>query len=245
MPRKTNKKRKTYRKRRRKKNYSMPIGGFPATKTVKLRWCSAINLNPGSGSYTTLPLKINDLTQINDLLTVAQNVTPGNYSKWISMYQRYTVMGARVKVRYTPMASESLEAQVVPGYLGIYTCSDRKELDDILVDGVANLFEQPRNNLCRYLTGSQLRDGILLTKNWSAAKFFQVSKRQLYSDQDTFSSYIEDPGTTGEEQVPPSVPAYIIPYIAAVGGNNPGPIQLLVTIDFVVRFSGKKQNASI
>lgn len=239
---KTNGKKKKTTNRKKKSKVYMPIGGFSKSTTVRLRWCRGITMDPGQNSYASYPLQINNLIQIEDQLAPASNVTPGNYSEWISRYRDWVVMGAKVTCRFVPQATEALQAAVQPAYLGIYTAKNKNELGDILANGVPNLFEQPRNNVARYTAGSTLNDGVQVTKKFSARKFFNLKyKHQLYSNDGVYGSYLDDKESPAD-QVPPVNVAYVIPYVANVAGNNPGPMHVLIMIDFIVRFSNLLEN---
>lgn len=245
MPRKntkTKKKRTTTRRRvlRRKKSYvPMPIGGFNKSKTVKLRWCKALTMDPGSNSYASYPLRINDILHIEHQLNASAQVPPGNYSEWSSRYRDWCVVGAKLTVRFVPQATEALQQAVTPAYLGIYTGNNTSELADILTNGVANLFEQPRNNLCRYTAASTLNDGVQVVKTFSARKFFSLqNKNQLFTDVVTYGSKYDDtdPNVPAKNTNPIQI-CYMTPYLANIAGNNPGPQHVLLMIDFIVRFS--------
>lgn len=250
MPRKntkTKKKRTTTRRRglRRKKRYvPMPIGGFDKSKTVKLRWCKTITMDPASNSYASYPLRINDLNHLEHKLGASLQVPPGNYSEWTSRYRDWCVVGAKLTVRFIPQTTEALQGAVQPAYLGVYQGNNPTELDNILANGVANLFEQPRNNTCRYTAGSTLNDGVQVVKTFSARKFFGLQhKNQLFTDIVTYGSKYDDtdPNLPSRNTNPIKL-CYMTPYVANINGNNPGPQHVLLMADFIVRFSNLYEN---
>jgi len=155
---------------------------------------------------------------------------PGGYTALANMYERWTVLGAKIKVIYTPVATDDLQDAVVPSYCGIYFARNTGEFANIASNGAASLFEQPRDNRMRRVVGSMLANGTTITRTYSAKKFWKISKTNLLANEDDYG------GTSNSD---PGKNCFAEVYTFSVGNNNPGPMSLLVVVDYIVRWSDK------
>jgi len=237
MPRKKfqpkNKKGRYARRKPRYRRYrryrSMPIGGDPLVKYTKLRWAHEFTLDAGSNSHATKTINMSSCR--NPIDAVSTEGSPGGYTALADMYNRWTVLGAKISVTFTPVATDDLQDAVVPGFCGIYFARNTGEFATIAANGAAALFEQPRNNKMRRVVGSMLSNGTKITRKYSAKKFFGVTKTNLYANEDDYG------GTKGAD---PQKSCLAEVYTFAIGGNNPGPMSLLVIVDYIVRWSDKE-----
>jgi hypothetical protein len=239
MPKKTTRtfKKKTWKKSG-KKSYrapakltlhrmlnTMPIGGLPQARLVRLRHCQEISIDAGSNSYAK------KVFWLNCPANCTGDQTPkavGGFSTWHNMYRKCTVLGAKIQFQFCPPTSSQGSDNFAGGFMGIYVSSSSSEIDDVLVNGVTELLEQPRNTLCKAIPhgpSTQNKD-CFVTKYVDVAQFFGVTQSALITAEDDY-------GTTDQN---PDKKIYASLYSTNIADNNPTALIGLVTIDMVIRF---------
>lgn len=160
------------RRRKSQKKLSLrrlPVGGFAAKKLVRLRYCQTFSLDPGAGAISVQVFRANSLYDC-DLTGVGSQ--PSNYDRLTALYDRYTVLGARIKVCDVGVTSASLNN----GLLAILLSESGTDLATAHgAGGVDNVCEQPR--LMRSLKNFTNPDNSgrnSWSLNFSAKKFFGV-----------------------------------------------------------------------
>jgi hypothetical protein len=227
----TKKKAKTRSRRRRKRNrrtrMSMPLGGFPNSKIVKLRYVQQSTLDAGSNGYSKQTFLANGLNYIYQPSSGSPvRNDPANFLRNMDSYETYCVLGARMKATFITDGTSNLQ----PSYCGIYLGRSSADIDNILVNGITKLFEQPRNVRFRRVFGpSQSSNGMTIAMNYSSSKFFQT----------TPSNYRDSKEYQGNASTDPSDPnaAYFQVFSHAVNGNNPGKCVVIIQIDYIVRLT--------
>ena len=227
MPRRYRRKRKrrTTRKRKtRRTKIPMPLGGFPNSKTVKLRWVKPVKIDAGANSHSISQFRANGLStiQLNDVHQ------PANFDIWARRYTTYCVLGSKLTAQLTP---DSLSS-VVPGYVGIYLTQNDTELATLLTNGIANAMEQKnavKMTPISYLQANARR----VQKGYSPTRLFGIPRQGVLID-DNFQ---------GNKDNNPAAAAYYQLFVAAIDGNNPGEMDFLVTIDYTVKFTGLLQQS--
>lgn len=84
-----------YRRRRFGRRRRLPIGGFPRTMMAKLRYSWHGSFNPGAGGIATNSFRANS---IYDPDATGAGSQPSNHDRFEAIYDRYTVVGARIMV---------------------------------------------------------------------------------------------------------------------------------------------------
>ena len=227
MPRKTKAKRQTKKRTPRKRKRTripMPLGGFSDTKIVKLRWVKPVKLDAGANSYDIETFNANGMASVQ----VGDTHQPANFDIWSRRYAKYCVIGSKISASLTP---DSLSS-VTPGYVGIYLSQSNSELATLLSNGIQNAMEQKRAvamTPISYLQSGSRR----ISKGFSPSRLFGVPKMGVTID-DKF---------LGNKDNNPTALAYFQLFQATIDGNNPGELNFLVTIDYVVRFAGLLEQA--
>jgi hypothetical protein len=148
-------------------------------------------------------------------------------------YENYCVLGSKITINYVISGT----ANIPPAYIGIYLSRSEHDIDDILTNGIAKLYEQPTNVRFRKVGGpSQSSNGMTLVHTFSGHKFFGKTKRN-YRDEPEFM------GTASEDPTDPYL-AHFQPFTHNINGNNPGNITLMVKMDFMVRLSMPKSTGN-
>jgi len=218
--------RKIYRirKRRRKTGRKLILGGFPSKKLVRLRYVTEITLNAGQDLYARHNFCANGLYD-PDISGVGHQ--PNNFDRWMTIYNHYTVLGSKIVARYTPNSAPSTNAG---SYFGVMLCDDGNQLDDVYAHGgISNVMEQKLNRTSKFVAGTHVIVApCTVVKKFSAKKFF--GKRTASDD-----AFEGDASRNPDEQAIFSV------YHMAVGGNDPGEINVLVTMEFIALLTEPKE----
>ena len=149
----------------------MPLGGFPSSKIVKLRYVQQSTLDANTGGYSKQTFLANGLNYIYQSAN-PQRTDPANFLRNMDSYETYCVLGARCKATFITDGTSNLQ----PSYCGIYLGRSSADIDNILVNGITKLFEQPRNVRFRRIFGpAQSSNGMTITMKYSSSKFFQTT----------------------------------------------------------------------
>lgn len=198
--------------------------GFPRSKIVKLRYCDQIAIDVGvSGVASTYVFSANSLYDPN---VTGIGHQPGCFDTYASIYNHYTVLGAKITCKFfSQTASDNYEAVV-----GI------KLDDDATITpatAITDLIEQP-NNLFKWkvLRTNALASmsSVTVTHYYSAKKFFGIKD-------------VKDNGLQLGALVtssPTEAACFILAVGAATADLDLPNVQCLVTIDYIAEFSELK-----
>lgn len=103
---------------------ALPIGGFPRTKVVKLRYVEQTTLTPGAGNVPTHQYRANSCFD-PDLTGTGHQ--PLFYDQWAAIYDHYTVLGSKITVSFQNFDSHY-------GMVGIQT-DDNAVVSGVGTDG--------------------------------------------------------------------------------------------------------------
>lgn len=224
MPSNGNKKNGKKKKKRKNKVY-LPLGGFKSSQVVRLRYVTGISLDASGVSYAKYIFGANCLYDPD--ITGAGH-QPSNYDVWAVRYKNWSVLGSKITATVTPDDN----ANLIPGYVGIYMSENKTEAEDALNLGIATVCEQQssRSVIFKRCPGAnQLpSNGLTLTQTFSPARTFGKSKKYLRDAKD-YSGVI---GANPTER------AYFTLWQMNINSTNPGQVNLLVKIEFLVRFYG-------
>lgn len=222
--------RKPYTKKRRmsnirrrpaSSNISIARNIVPASKLVRLKYTEFISLNPPSGSGLVRHIfRANSCYDPNQTGTGHQ---PLGFDQWAIFYDHYTVVGSQCKAQFMSQGSSgSIDSCVV----GIHLADSSAPLPT-----TETLLEQPKSKH-RMLTNANATQGVTVTKNFSAKKFFGLQ------------SIKDNRGLVGASiNANPTEDAYYSVYAAAYDSNlilNPNEIKVVVTVDYLVYFTERK-----
>ena len=221
------KKTKRKQRKRRRTRVPMPLGGFPKSKTVKLRYVtqSTLDANTGGGSVQTfLANGLNFIYQPSSGSPVRDD--PGNFLRNMDSYETYSVLGAKCKVTFITDGT----ANIQPSYCGIYLARGQNEIQNLIASSIIPLFQQPRNVRFRRVFGpAQSSNGMTISMNYSSSKFFQTTPTN-YRDSKEYQ------GTASTDPLDPNA-AYFQVFSHSVNGNNPGKCVAIIQIDYIVRLT--------
>lgn len=229
MPRrKTTRPRRRRRKftRRRKARVRRPIlSGFPSRKLVKLRYVdTGLVLDAASGSMAQ------DIYRANSVFDPYQPIgghQPMGFDQWALIYNKYTVLGAKMTMEYSPLSTSN----VVPGRMGILLSSD--------TTGVSH-YTSINNLLESKLTGSNYKE-IGATINMYSGNRVKVSK--TFSAKKFFGkvNVIDGSANSADVTANPGNEAFFIPWVSAIASaQDPGALNFTIRIDYIVMFHDPK-----
>lgn len=196
-----------------RKHRATPIGGFPRSKLVKLRYVDQITINPASGINGVHVFSANGMYD-PDVTGIGHQ--PANFDKWMKNYDHYTVVGSKIRVMYTP----SITTTVIPGMFGVLLSDDGNTVGSLTQN---SLLEQPRLSYSKKVVGIPSANSVpaTVTKKFSARKFFGVKP---VGGGKTFQ---------GSDAANPTEQAFYEVWVAPILANDPGAMYFTVTIDYL------------
>lgn len=234
MPRKTvttvakNKSYSKYKKKQYKKKTPyrgrLTLSGFPDRKMVKLRYVdSDVTLDAGAGLVQSKTFSCNSLFD-PDITSVGHQ--PMGYDQWSAIYQRYTVLSAKITVRNNPIGVSNVN----PFYFGV-TIDVPDGLGVSSFSSINNLLESKYSQ--GYKTGGVVASANnnkytfpYCVKYWSAKKMFGLKN---VNDGQVYTGLMGNTGTGAS----PAVQGKFVVWSAAIDGNDPGAASLTVEIDYI------------
>lgn len=167
-------KRRPYRRRRRKqlKRYKKmpPLGGFPTSMKVRLKYVETFSLNPSASVASIQVYRANSLFDPN-LTGVGHQ--PSNFDKLATIYDRYTVVGSKIRIYPNWLSSSAVSP---PPVVVCALTEDGTDLATVYTaGGVDNVLEQPRiTRFIKPLTNANVGGRSSIVKTFSGKKFFKV-----------------------------------------------------------------------
>lgn len=214
--------RKRGRMIRRRRNY-LPIGGFPKSKMVRLKYCEYTSLNAGTGAVAAVAYTANGMY---DPRVAVGGHQPANFDAWMAQYDHYCVLGAKLKVTYMPVDGTTN----VPSILGILLSDTGSRAT--ASTSVEYLLESRYARKSMRLAGPIQGDRqASCTHTFSASKFFGKSKQAILGTD----KYV------GSAALNPTDQAFFEIFGAATtASTDPSGINLLVELEYVAVLSEPK-----
>ena len=184
---------------------------------VRLRYCQEITLNAASGAPAVHVFRANSIYDPDYTTTGHQ---PANHDTWATIYDHYTVVGAKITARYTPTVTTSN----VPAFLGVALTDSGTETAG---SSTEDLLERKLVN-SRYRSVGLHENGtgfVTVRHKFSAKKFFGKPNSSIIND-----GLYRGKLNSGN----PTEGAFFEIFCTSVGGNDPGNMPILVTIDYIV-----------
>lgn len=205
------------RPRRRKIRRPLPIGGFPRSLKVKLRYVQTFTLNPVAGGIAVQAFRANSLYDPDQTGVGHQ---PSNYDRLTDIYDRYTVLGSKCTVK--PVQASTTGYQ--PGTLVLHLSENGGDLAIAHGNGVDNVLEQPRlvQNYMEIGNMNNIQYPQNISLKFSAKKFFGIR-----------SVVGKSPYTADTLANPTEGAFYEVAFMSPDDSNDPGAITLRVTIDYI------------
>jgi len=152
---------------------------------------------------------------------------PMGFDQWATIYNKYTVVGSRATLKYSPLSITN----VTQGRMGILLSSDTAGTASFT--SVNNLLESKLVGKNWKEIGSTVtmysKNDAMVAKNFSAKRFF--GKVNVQDGSANTALVTTNPGNE----------AYYIPWTSCIAsGQDPGALNFTITIDYIVIFSDPK-----
>lgn len=217
------KKRRTYTKKKasskigRQLRNSFALPGISSTKIVKLPYHEVVDLVPGIATHDLHTFKMNDIFDPNSTGVGHQ---PFGHDEWNLYYQKYTVLGAKIVVRFRPQGTTGITRATAVGIISDENVSLPSTLDTKM-ERYPGCFKVLQH-------GTTIHTDTV-TAYYSAKKWFQ--KKDMQDNH----NHITDLGSS------PFYPAYFNLFAQCLDATiAPGTIQCDVKIVYIVRLTDPK-----
>lgn len=211
MPYKKNPKNQRRLAKRRGLRLDAPV---PKTKLVKLRYCDTVQLNPtGSDAAVEHRFRANS---VYDPDRTAVGHQPMYFDQLATIYESYEVLGARIKVAFSPTASTACLVGVIRDNDTSTTYNNRTALME--------------NPSAKYRVVSPQSKTLWMAANWSAKKTFGPN----YNRDDNEALVTANPVNESD---------FVVWAINQYSTEDPSAINCMITIDYIVKFTERKEIA--
>lgn len=220
-------KRRRFKRRIKKRKRRLPIGGFPKSKVVRLRYVQQIKIDAHNltGAPTAYVFRANSLYDPDFTSTVTAGHQPSNWDVWSPLYDHYTVLGSKIKVSPVNPTGDYVSPSA---YMGILLSDTGTRAEGLLLQ---DIMEQ---RLCKYSRVPVGRSTAFgrndVNAFFSAKKFFGKSRASILGD-DTYK---------GGASSNPEDGAFFEVWCGSVAGNDPAEQNFLVEIEYIAHLSEPK-----
>lgn len=234
-PKKTNRRRKPYNRRKRYGKYRLarkklpPLSGYGTKKLVRLRYVDNFTLNPAVGGLATYYFSANGMYDPDYTSTGHQ---PCGFDQAMTHYEHFTVIGSRIKVSVIPQVAGQVSDTQTPFIWGVSlvptpSVTPLTDVNDMLESKLTN--GQYRVAGVNTAFGSGVNQP-MMSRSFSARKFFTKSS---LTGQGQFS------GTTAAN---PPEQAFFVIWGGPSGGASVDPDgqNMMVMIDYLAVLSEPK-----
>lgn len=199
---------------------SIPLSGFPATQTVRLKYCTEIALNPPSGATQTHNFSANGMFD-PDVTGIGHQ--PKGFDNWTGVYRHYTVIASKIKV--TPVSTDGT-AGLTGFYFGVGTTTGTIDYNGMSPTTIMESANATSYKFINHFTTSGADNYSAVKAFWSGRKVF--GRNVLGASQFSGSS-----GANPDEQ------SFFTVWAGSVNGNDPGNVNYLVEIEYIAVFAEK------
>lgn len=204
----------------------LPVGGFPKSKTVKLKYVDVITMDPGAAVPVYYYYRANSLFD-PDLTGTGHQ--PRGFDQWAAVYDHYTVMSSTIRVQAVP--KQTVGSTIIPCVYGV--CTD----DDPTWDHgtVADIIESRQSRGWRYASnateGSSTGKRPSITSHCDVAKFYGTTPKEL----------LNNPRFNANTSANPTEGVYHVIWAGPMDiSYNPSSVSMLVEIWFTATFTEPK-----
>lgn len=185
---------------------------IPTKKTTVLKYCEAyVNIDPGVGSSAAYVFSCNDVYDPNYTGTGHQ---PTGFDQWMSFYNRFVVLGSKIKATFSSLDAETLDTVVgIAIFDGPSTTTTTEKY-----------MEQPQTSWSVLPAGS----GANPTSTVSSFDLKTYAAGVNLRDNDLLQ---------GNQSASPSRKWYFHVFAGATGAaENPSAVKATVEIEYLVQF---------
>lgn len=218
--------RKRFRRRYKRSLYSLPLTGFAKSKLVRLRYAEEIVFNPATAGISSYVFSANGMYDPNITGTGHQ---PSGFDQNMLFYDHYTVISSKCSVKYFDDAGTA----AIPAYF-----------DVILTDAgtTASSFANVNDFIeSRFAHGTTMK-AVGAPFNYNSVNPW---RRTMFNAKRFFhkKAIVGASQYRGDASANPAEQAYYEVICAAINGNDPAPVNLLVVIDFIAVLTEPKNVA--
>ena len=206
----------------RYRRYKAITSGFPKSKLVKMRYIEEITLNPGTAGVISRVYRANS---VYDPYQGTGGGQPMSFDSWAAIYNKYTVVGSKCTV--IPVLTAT--AQVNPAYFGVSLDTDPTNYSSVM-SSVPQLLEQKYKDSTQIKQAGLVQSTGLNTKKNIAIKTF--SPKKWFGVTNVMDGANHSALVTAN----PSSEAYFQVWAASINSNDPGSVNFLVTLEYIVLF---------
>ncbi len=181
---------------------------------TKLRYVDTISLDPGIAAITNHVFRCNSLF---DPDSTGAGHQPLIFDEFAELYQEYRVLKAKIKVTPIPTTTSNVN----PGLYGVFRDSD---------------------SILDYTLGTSVIEDMRVKGGWGyagtssfAAGYNPPSRTASYNVKTMTSPEQRDEST--DVGANPVNQDFFQVWLASIAGNNPGAVQFMVQIDYLVEFT--------
>ncbi len=203
----------------RRKRAMVASNPVPAQKKVQLKYVEQIVLDaPASGVAALHLFRANGMF---DPDLTGGGHQPKAFDQWMVFYDRFTVIGAKIKVTYATTTTTAATGNIICGlYLNSDTVSST--VSTFLLEEKLN-----KSVVIGPIDGG--KPMATLRSTFSAPKFF--GRKNMIGDIDFSGDTSTDPGELAFFQI----------WVAALGlADNPGPVDMIVEINYLAVLTERK-----
>lgn len=227
MPKKYNKKKKSYQRKYYKRKYKQSSWsgnstalvrrriGIPEENIVRFRYAELINLNPGAGTLATYRFSANNM---NDPRYETGGHQPLGYDEWANFYEKAVVIGSRIMIQPVYEATNSNNGVV----MGILLSNDgtltATTVEELVEQGMSTYRVIPAVN---YAPGDNANP---IVNSYSLKKFFDVE-----NVKDNYDTY----GSLMNTDIPTEAEAIYHIWVGGMDANDLAGFNVLVTIEYI------------
>lgn len=195
------------------------LGRSPIAKQalVRQRYCSNVTINPGTGVAAVHTFQANGLYD-PDYTNSTEQHQPIGFDQWISFYNHYTVLGAKITVTCLNVVA------TIPIQFGILLRDNH-----IFSNSNPNTLKENGSSSWSYAGNINNTKRVTVSKNCSLKKF--LGKKDLMDNDDC----------RGNSSANPLEGAYFQVWAAAADQvSDPASCHFAVTIDFISMYTEPK-----
>lgn len=207
----------------------LPVGGYPKSMLMRLRYVTSVVVDCPANSLADHLFRCNGMYDPDQTGIGHQ---PLGFDQAMSIYDHYTVVGAKIKVSLQNTLDSRQIETLVPGAWGLLVTDTNQGIASRYTS-TENLLEniETTSGMVRYTqAGNSLAPSKkpILSRNFSAKKFFGVGK------------IVGDDLYRGTNASNPQEEAFFRVWVGSMGLNNPYAARFLVELEYLAVFTERK-----
>ncbi len=207
----------------------LPVGGYPKSMLMRLRYVTSVAVDCPAGSMADHLFRCNGMYDPDQTGIGHQ---PLGFDQAMAIYDHYTVVGAKIKVSLQNSLDQDQVQALTPGAWGLLVTDSNQGINSRYTS-TENLLEniETTKGMVRYTQATQSTVALkkpVLSRNFSAKKFFGVSK------------IVGDDLYRGTNASNPQEEAFFRVWVGSLASNNPYAARFLVELEYLAVFTERK-----